>query len=56
MGWLRAAIGLIITGLVLITIFAAFVWWPLAFLIVGISLIVGGVFLDSPRKRPPAQP
>lgn len=56
MGWLKIALALTLTGIVFLTVFAALVWGPLAFAVVGIALVAAGMLVDSPRKKPPNRP
>jgi hypothetical protein len=50
---LRVAVGLVAAGVLLLTVFAAFVWLPLALLPPAIALIIAGGLYDVPRQPKP---
>jgi hypothetical protein len=54
--YFKLAVGLVTGGILLLTVFAAFVWLPLALVPPAIALIVAGLVVDVPKKKTPPAP
>lgn len=50
---LKIALALVVVGVLLLAVFAAFIWLPLGLVPIALALIAAGMLYDAPRRKTP---